>query len=172
MAVLSDVPFATLSDNGELKPTLISMEQAGSYTLTAKLDISGYIHAWRSLLSALIVAMKDERFSRAFSYLDSAWWVGSSAAFLVSVWTSLEALLLDPNTAGIKRALSTRISELLANSQPERDRIFNKVMDLYRSRCDSAHEALHPDLAPVQDSARLAGSVFFAKAGSAIGEKW
>jgi hypothetical protein len=172
IAVLSDIPFVTLSGSGELQPTLISMEQAGSYTLTAELDVTGCMDGWRSLLSALIVAMEDERFSRAFSYLDAAWWVGSSAAFLVSLWTSLEALLLDPNTVGIKRALAARISELLATSPTERDRMFNKVLDLYRTRCDSAHEALHPDLAAVQESARLAGAVFFAKAGSAIGEKW
>jgi hypothetical protein len=171
LALLSDIPFVTLGGSGELQPTLISVEQAGSYALTGELDVTGYMDGWRSLLSALIVAMKDERFSRAFSYLDAAWWVGSSAAFLVSLWTALEALLLDPNTVGIKRALAARNSELLATSPAERDRMFNKVLDLYRTRCDSAHEALHPDLVPVKESARLAGAVFFAKAGAAIGEK-
>ncbi|MGN6278007.1 MAG: hypothetical protein ACTHM8_04710 [Sphingomonas sp.] len=172
MAVLSDIPFAGLSGGTELQPTLISIEQAGSYTLPADLNVAGYTQAWSSLLSALIVAMSDERFRRAFLYLDAAWWVGSSAAFLVALWTSLEALLLDPDTVGIKRALAARISALLATSPAERDRLFNKVSDLYGIRCESAHEALNPDLLPVQDSARLAGAVFFARAGAAIGEKW
>ena len=164
--------LATLSVGSTLQPTLISLEQTGSYTLNDELDLTGYMRAWRTLLSAMIVAMQEERFRRAFAYMDAAWWVGSSAPFLVSLWTSLEALLLQPNTVGIKKALASRISELLADSPKERDRIFNRVLALYGTRCDSAHEALHPELGAMQESARLAGAVFFAKAGEAIGERW
>lgn len=172
LAVLSDTDFATLAHRREAQPTLIGFEQAGSYSLEAALDVTGYMVAWRSLLSAMIVAMRDERFCRAFAYLDAAWWVGSNAAFMVSIWTALEALLLEADTVGIKRALAERISELLASSRSERDKLFNKVLALYRARCDSAHEALHPDPAPLQASVGLAGAVFFAKAGAAIGERW
>ncbi len=171
LAVLSDFSFVALSDRRGAEPTLISMEQARLYTITSEIEVTRFMSEWISLLSDLIVAMKDERFRHAFSFFDTAWWVGSGAAFLVALWTSLEALLLDPNTVGIKRALAARISELLATSSSERDRIFSKVLDLYRTRCDSAHGALHPDLAPVQDSARIAGAVFLAKAGAAIGKK-
>lgn len=172
LAVLSDMPFEKLSSDWKLQPMLVSMEQAGSYTVNADLDVSGYLNAWRTLLSAMMVAMRGDRFQRAFSYMDAAWWAGSSAAFLVSLWTSLEALLLEPNTVGIKRSLARNISELLASSPSERDRIYNKVISLYEIRCDSAHGALHPDLGPVEASARLAGAVFYAKAGEAIGESW
>lgn len=172
LAVLSDTDFADLTNQRDTKPAIISLEQQGSYSVDAQLVIDGYAEAWRSLIHALAVAMRDERFQRAFSYLDAAWWAGSGAGFLVSIWTSLEALLLSPNTVGIKRALATRISELLAQSRSERDRLFNQVLELYGKRCDSAHEAKHPDFSPIEKSAKLAGAVFFAKAGEAVGERW
>lgn len=171
LALLSDTDFGSLRAIQAAQPTLISMEQEGAYTTPAVLEVDGYVHAWGSLLSAMTVAMQDERFRRAFSYMDGAWWVGSSAAFLVSIWTALEALLLEPRTVGIKKALAKRISELLVDSPPERARLYDRVTALYGARCDSAHEAIHPDLAPVHESAALAGAVFFAKAGAAIGER-
>lgn len=168
-AALCAESFNGLVDAVERKPRIAILELEGIFRLGQSIDLSPHVSEWKRLWPVVMEAAADERFGRALRYLDSAWFATSLAAASIATWTALEALLLDPFTQGIKKSISKRIADLLADRAVDRVKMAAKVTQLYEVRCDAAHEAKGPDLSHVMEGLELACDVFLAVAAAKQG---
>lgn len=99
--------------------------------------------------------MDVEHFGRAVQTLDGAIWAHSPGSAIIMVWAAIETLFR-PGRRQVTRTLSTCIAALLCAAGPDRDRVYQKVEQLYEARGSAAHDSRVPESEQLLDSLHIA----------------
>lgn len=106
-------------------------------------------------LPLVAARMSDPRFRTAYRTLDAATWMPTPEAYLIAVWTSIEAAVQPPRKQRTKN-LGRSLGDFLGHDRRERDRIYNRVVALYETRGSVAHAGQPPAHDHLRESYLLA----------------
>jgi hypothetical protein len=157
IAVLSSVAFSEVVA-AEREPALWELEQLAPWpTQTVKLD-EDFLEIVRRLLQPSSVVIQDDDVYRAFSLLDSVWWLPSLNAQMVVIWTVAETLMR-PGRFRTGEQLAKLMRAYTGRGRSHGDRVYNEVTRLYQARGSATHAGRLPKPEDVQASFYLVRDV-------------
>lgn len=161
MPVVSDTPFAAVPSSA-VEPNLWTIEMPPTQLALAgnpAREISLEHLDWMRAVFSRANLMDEPAFNRAFGTFDSVLWAHSLPSAVTMIWAALETLYR-PGRSEITKTLATSIATFLHEPGSERDREFGRVVKLYESRGQAAHNSQVPELEQLLDSFDLARRSF------------
>ncbi len=154
MPVVSDTSFATVPE-GAVEPNLWPVETSHQQFAMAANPPDVLREAQLRWVAEAVVAgedlMSDPAFSRAFQTFDGSVWAHSPGSALITIWAALETMI-QPGRMETSKRLASCLAVLLEPAGPERERLFQRVKLLYRSRSGSAHASRSPAVEQLMSS--------------------
>jgi len=110
-----------------------------------------YAELLRQFLDPTGVILKDDNAYRAFVMLDGIWWLPTTTAMMVAIWTAVETMLR-PGRRDVTKRLADGVRRYIGRSKNDGDRLYNETVRLYESRGASAHAGQSPAIEDVHAS--------------------
>ncbi len=162
MPVISNMSFTEAVTSSE-SPVFWPVETQSQQLVTdpARPDVISEEHlVWlRSAFLQGARIMEDRAFNRAFQTFDSVIWAHSTGSAIVMIWAALETLIA-PGQKNITKKMASSLAALLEPPGPERDRMFQLVVDSYKARGSSAHASQSPEVEQLMLSFHIARRTF------------
>ncbi|GBD48543.1 hypothetical protein [Methylopila sp. Yamaguchi] len=117
-----------------------------------------YAELLRTFLDPTSLILKDDSAYRAFVMLDGIWWLPTTTAMMVAIWTSVETMLR-PGRRDVTKRLADGVRRYVGQSKSDGDRLYNETVRLYESRGQSAHAGRSPAIEDVHASFVIAHDV-------------
>ena len=126
------------------------------FTELTREDVAWVSHA----LSVAARLYHDDRFMRAFTVFDESLWSGRTQVGTVLLWTAME-ILFDLSGAQHKtKAICSSLSAYVAADEPDRDRAYNVIRELYEKRGRVVHSGRTVEKQDYAQSFALARAAF------------
>lgn len=163
LAVIGNMPFDRMGERPQEAHAVAfesALHQIGTFT-AARTEVSEDELLWlRDMLPVAARLYHDERFFRAFSLYDQAQWTPTPEMGTVLVWTAIEILFDLAGEREKTKAICRALSGYVAADQPDRDRAYQVIQNLYFKRGQTVHAGRSMAQQDVFQSFRLASVAF------------
>ena len=164
MPVVSDTSFASIAESS-IGPNLWPIETLPRQFLTVSHPpevIAEQHMLWvREVFGPGSELMNEQSFGRAFQTFDNVVWAHSAGSAIVMIWAALETLVR-PGRQQVTKKLASSLAALLEPPGAERERLFQRISDLYEARGSSAHASRSPEAQHLLESFDVARRSFIA----------
>ena len=158
MPVISDTAFAAVPSSSK-EPMLWTLEMPPRQLSVARHQpeqvTTEHLEWVRDTFLEGAHLLDNDAFNRAFQTFDSAIWAHSAGSAIVMAWAALETLFR-PGRRQITKTLASCIATFLHPAGPERDRAYQEIEMLYKTRGSAVHDAQLPETEQLHSSFQLA----------------
>ncbi len=163
LAVIGNMPFDRMGVRPQEEHAVAfesAPHQIGTFTATRTEASEDELLWLRDMLPVAARLYHDERFFRAFSVYDQAQWAPTPEMGTVLVWTAIEILFDLAGEREKTKAICRALSDYVAADQPDRDRAYQVIQNLYFKRGQTVHAGRSMAKQDVFQSFRLANAAF------------
>lgn len=163
LAVIGNMPFDRMGERPKEAHAVLfesAPHQIGAFAAAVTEASDDQLLWLRDTLPVAARLYHDERFFRAFSIYNQALWTPTPEMGAVLVWTAIEILFDLAGEREKTKAICRALSEYVAANQPDRDRAYQVIQELYFKRGQTVHAGRSMAQHEVLQSFRLVSVAF------------